>query len=153
MRDHRPTLTDELITGSKLGQIQQHAGEIIKINQALSQILPKGVVDHCRAANVRSNHLVIEVASAAIKMKLDYDRLNILNQLRNAGFARLMAVEIRINPGLYQRRPGEFTSDKPAKKRAPLSNNAASALLMIASGAPPKVKKRLEKLAQLARDE
>lgn len=151
MRDHRPTLTEQLISDSKLSEIQKHASEILRINEVINQIVPKHAVGHCRAANIRGSHLIIEVASAALKMKLDYDRLNILSQLRNHGFARLISLELKINPSLYKL-PTSNTekSENDIPPRPPISHNAAQALLMIAESAPPKIKKRLEQLALLA---
>ncbi|MCS0352621.1 DciA family protein [Vibrio ordalii] len=147
MRDHRPTLTKELISDSSLKKIQQHATEILALNKVLNKLLPKGTADHVRAANVRGGHLIVEVASASIKMKLDYDRLHILNQLRNQGFAKLISIELKINPALYRNRGMK----EETVARPPLSENTAQALLMVASSASPKVKKRLENLAKLAR--
>ncbi|AXN03302.1 DUF721 domain-containing protein [Vibrio anguillarum] len=149
MRDHRPTLTKELISDSSLKKIQQHATEILALNKVLNKLLPKGTADHVRAANVRGGHLIFEVASASIKMKLDYDRLHILNQLRNQGFAKLISIELKINPALYRNRG--MKEEKETVARPPLSENTAQALLMVASSASPKVKKRLENLAKLAR--
>ncbi|NAW91622.1 MULTISPECIES: DUF721 domain-containing protein [unclassified Vibrio] len=149
MRDHRPTLTKELISDSSLKKIQQHATEILALNKVLNKLLPKGMADHVRAANVRGGHLIVEVASASIKMKLDYDRLHILNQLRNQGFAKLISIELKINPALYRNRG--MKEEKETVARPPLSENTAQALLMVASSASPKVKKRLENLAKLAR--
>ncbi|WP_114767206.1 DUF721 domain-containing protein [Vibrio rhodolitus] len=148
MRDHRPTLGNEIISDSRFANLQKHAEEIMKINQLLKTILPKNAVDHCRVANLRDNHLVIEVASAAIMMKINYDRLNILNQLRSQGFARLIAVEVQINPDLYRvKGDKKRTEDKP---RDPISDTAAEYLKAVAEGASPKVKARLESLAKLA---
>jgi len=149
MRDHRPTLTKELISDSSLKKIQQHATEILALNKVLNKLLPKGTADHVRAANVRGGHLIVEVASASIKMKLDYDRLHILNQLRNQGFAKLLSIELKINPALYRNRG--MKEEKETVARPPLSENTAQVLLMVASSASPKVKKRLENLAKLAR--
>ncbi|MGF1722190.1 DciA family protein [Vibrio kyushuensis] len=150
MRDHRPTLTQELLSESKLNQIQQHAKEILTINQELHKFLPASVVKHCRAANVRGSHLLLEVASASIKIKLDYDRLTILNRLRSAGFARLISLEVKINPSLYkQQRKQDEKSE--AIQRAPLSENAAQSLLIVAESAPQKIRERLERIAQLAK--
>ncbi|MGB5803374.1 MAG: DciA family protein [Vibrio anguillarum] len=149
MRDHRPTLTKELISDSSLKKIQQHATEILALNKVLNKLLPKGTADHVRAANVRGGHLIVEVASASIKMKLDYDRLHILNQLRNQGFAKLISIELKINPALYRNRG--MKEEKETVARPPLSENTAQALLMVESSASPKVKKRLENLAKLAR--
>ncbi|MEF1288378.1 DUF721 domain-containing protein [Vibrio sp. M260118] len=147
MRDHRPTLGDEIIADSALSRMQQHAKEISLLNKELKSILPRGTEDHCRVANIRENQLIIEVASASIKMKLDYERLNILNQLRSKGFARLIAITLQINPELYR---AKERKDQQAKPRDPISETAAQYLEMIASGASPKVKARLESLAKLA---
>ncbi|GAB2667858.1 DUF721 domain-containing protein [Vibrio panuliri] len=148
MRDHRPTLGNEIISDSRFAKLQQHAEEIMTINKLLKTILPKNTADHCRVANLRDNHLVIEVASAALMMKINYDRLNILNQLRGQGFARLIAVEVQINPDLYRTKASE--KSQPAKRRDPISNTAAEYLKAISHGASPKVKARLESLAQMA---
>ncbi|MGC9404124.1 DUF721 domain-containing protein [Vibrio genomosp. F10] len=149
MRDHRPTLTQELLSESKLNQIQQHAKEILIINSELQKFLPANVVKHCRAANVRGSHLLIEVASASIKMKLDYDRLTILNHLRAVGFARLISLEVKINPSLY--RKTDLAKEKDIRiKRPPISKSAAQALMVVAEMAPQKIRDRLERIAQLA---
>ncbi|MDE1339108.1 DUF721 domain-containing protein [Vibrio aestuarianus] len=149
MRDHRPTLTKELISDSSLRKIQEHASEIIALNKVLQTLLPKGTADHVRAANVRGGHLIVEVASAAIKMKLEYDRLHLLNQLRSQGFAKLVSIELKINPGLYRNRGKK--DEKEVIARPPLSENAAQVLLMVADHAPPKIRKRLENIAKLAK--
>jgi len=151
MRDHRPTSTDELIESSRLSKLQQHAKEIIQINLILQSILPKGIEQHIRAANIRGGHLVLEAASASIKMKVDYDRLNILNQLRNQGFGKLISIEIKINPAIYRSKQGGNEERKEAIPRPPLSESAASNLMMIAQNAPPKVRERLENIAKLAK--
>lgn len=148
MRDHRPTLGDEIIADSRLSQLQQHAKEIMQINSELKTILPKGAEDHCRVANIRDNQLILEVASAGIKMKIDYERLHILNQLRAKGFARLIGVTVQINPDLYR---DQTQHHQVAKPRDPISETAAQYLEMIASGASPKVRARLESLAKLAK--
>jgi hypothetical protein len=146
MRDHRPTSTEDLIAESRLSQFQEHAGEILLLNRALQEILPKGTADHCRVANVRGGHLLIDVSSAAIKMKIDYDRLMILNKLRSQGHAKLMSVEVRINPSLYRNHYEQ--EQKP--KRPPLTEAAANSLLIIADMAPPKIQERLKRLADMA---
>ncbi|EIY4765190.1 DUF721 domain-containing protein [Vibrio cholerae] len=151
MRDHRPTATDELIQASKLKQIQEHAKAILLINRQLQDILPKGLKNQVRAANVRGGNLVLEAASAALKMKVDYERLNILTQLRQNGFGHLISIEVRVNPELY--RQSKITSEdaRAANPRPPLSEHAAHVLLAIADQASDKVKKRLQSLARLAK--
>lgn len=153
MRDHRPTTTDELIQASKLKQIQEHAKAILLINRQLQEILPKGLKAQVRAANVRGGNLVLEAASAALKMKVDYDRLHILTRLRQNGFGNLISIEVRVNPELY-RQDQLYKGNTPAAiPRPPLSENAANLLLTIADRASDKVKKRLQNLARLAKAE
>ncbi|WP_390904847.1 hypothetical protein [Vibrio rarus] len=41
MRDHRPTLTEDVIKNTKLGSIQEHAAAINKLNSAVLTLLPK----------------------------------------------------------------------------------------------------------------
>ncbi|MEB5558544.1 DUF721 domain-containing protein [Vibrio cholerae] len=151
MRDHRPTATDELIQASKLKQIQEHAKAILLINRQLQEILPKGLKTQVRAANVHGGNLVLEAASAALKMKVDYERLHILTQLRQNGFGHLISIEVRVNPELY--RQSKITSEdaRAANPRPPLSEHAAHVLLAIADQASDKVKKRLQSLARLAK--
>ncbi|WP_425315035.1 DUF721 domain-containing protein [Vibrio litoralis] len=148
MRDHRPKLTQDLIGDSQLKAFSQHVSEILSINQALKSILPKNLLAHCRAANVRQNQLLIEVANASFQMKLNYERIRILSELRAAGFSRLAGIELKVNPELYR---SESLKEKDVTyKQHALSKEAAQSILMAASLAPPKLKQRMESLAKLA---
>ncbi|GAA5648048.1 hypothetical protein VPR01S_21_00920 [Vibrio proteolyticus NBRC 13287] len=150
MRDHRPTSTDTILAKSKMSQLQAHAEEILAINRILQSLLPANAADHCRVANLKDSVLVLEVASAAIKMKLDRDRLHLLNQLRHQGYARLISIEIRINPDLYRVR-SVAEEKQSAPPRPPISDCAAAYLRTIAQNAPDKIKQRLENIAKLSR--
>jgi len=149
MRDHRPTPTNELLAQSRLKTIQEHAKQVNQLTEVIRSILPKGTANFIRVANIRNNHLLLHAASAAIKMKISYERLNILNFLRANGFAKLMGIEITIEPSIY-------TSNKPdqnqikTKNTPPLSENAGAMLKMVARNASPKIKVRLENIARLA---
>lgn len=149
MRDHRPTSTETLISDGNLSSLQEHATQINLIGKKLIELLPRGTEDHCRAANIRNGYLIIETASAAIKMKIDYERLNLLSQLRSQGFAFLMGIETKINPDLFRQQ--QERSDE-IKKRPPLSDSAATSILTTASMAKnPRLKERLERIADLAK--
>lgn len=148
MRDHRPKLTQDLISDTHLKQFSQHVSEILAVNQALQTILPASMLTHCRAANVRNSQLLIEVANASIQMKLNYERIRILSELRSAGFSRLVGIEFKVNPELY--RGESLKQDKTEYKHQPLSEQAAQSILMVADMAPPKLQQRMRSLAQLA---
>lgn len=148
MRDHRPTSTGDLLAQSRLKTIQEHAVQVHKLTTVIRSILPKGTEDFIRVANVRNNYLHLQAASAAIKMKVSYERLTILNFLRANGYAGLMGLDITIDPTIYKSAQNETKQDSDT--RAPVSENAAAMLKMIASNASPKVKARLENIANLA---
>lgn len=151
MRDHRPTLTEDIISKSKLAGIQEHAAQIHKLNQTVLELLPQDIRRYCRVANCRGSQLIIEVANAAIKMKLSYDRLHLLSQLRQKGFARLINIDINVRPELYTNEPNMVEEKKP--ERPPLSQATADNLNMLAQMAPDKIKKRLQNIAKLANKE
>ncbi|OEF24972.1 DUF721 domain-containing protein [Vibrio rumoiensis] len=148
MRDHRPKLTQDLITDTHLKKFTQHVSEILEINTALKKILPPSMLKYCRAANVRQSQLLIEVANASLQMKLNYERIRILSELRAAGFSKLVGIEFKVNPDLYR---GESIKEKKkVYKNHTLSQDAANSMLMVAAFAPPKLKQRIESLARLA---
>ncbi|WP_261816654.1 DUF721 domain-containing protein [Vibrio gallicus] len=148
MRDHRPTLTEDIISKSKLSDIQKHAAQLHRLNKTVIELLPKDIQRYCRVANCRGGQLIVEVANASIKMKLNYDRLHLLSQLRKQGFASLINIEINVRPELYINAPALVK--EPAIKRPPLSQAAADNLNMLAEMAPDKIKKRLQNIAKLA---
>ncbi|MCE0494260.1 DUF721 domain-containing protein [Vibrio salinus] len=148
MRDHRPTSTGDLLAQSKLKTIQEHAEQIHQLTSLIRSVLPKGTEDFIRVANIRNNYLHLQAASAAIKMKVSYERLTILNFLRANGYAGLMGLDITIEPSIYRSDQTEKAPEKTAK--APVSENAANMLKSIATNATPKVRARLENIAKLA---
>jgi hypothetical protein len=150
MRDHRPTLANDLIAHSQFSEISKHAQQINQLNDLVKQTLSVGMRDFVRVANIRDGYLMLEVASASLKMKLGYERLNILNQLRSQGFSRLVSIEIKINPDIYRTSKQNDTAKSTSPPRQ-VSNVAADLLNMVAQGASPKVRKRLENIANLAK--
>lgn len=81
-------------------------------------------------------------------MKLSYDRLHLLSQLRQKGFARLINIDINVRPELYTNEPDRLKRKK--LERPPLSQATADNLNMLAEMAPDKIKKRLQNIAKLA---
>lgn len=150
MRDHRPKSTTDLLASSKLQAIQKHASELANLNQILKPYLPKGTEALIRVANIRHGCLMLEVASAAIKMKIEYERLAILSALRKQGFARLIGIDIKINPEIYRSIDRKQKSESNTRSRE-ISSMTAEMLTMVASHASPKVKQRLENIAKLAK--
>ncbi|MBD1576875.1 DUF721 domain-containing protein [Vibrio sp. S11_S32] len=150
MRDHRPTLTKDLFTDPRMNQFNQHVSDILAINKTLQSILAPAFRPHCRAANIKNSQLLIEVANASLQMKLNYDRIHILSQLRANGFSKLSGIEFKVNPDLYRAEPINEKSAPPYQPTG-LSESAAQSILMIADLASPKLKRQIERLAKLGK--
>ncbi|UTM57706.1 DciA family protein [Photobacterium sp. CCB-ST2H9] len=147
MRDHRPQTTASLLDDdSALGNIQQRAMALHKLNSQVQQYL--SCAQACRVSNYRQGILVIEVASAAWSMRLNYERNQLINRLREHTLPKLQDIQISINPSLAAE---PIQADKtPVLKRKPISERAAQSLMETAQDAPAKIKARLERLAALA---
>ncbi|WP_318483175.1 DUF721 domain-containing protein [Photobacterium leiognathi] len=147
MRDHRPQTTGDILEETGLNNIQQRAMALSQLNKAVKQHV--NGAEHCRVSNYRQGILIIETASAAWSMRLNYERHQLIMKLREKLLPKLQDIEIKVNPALaaIQEQKQNKTPDIVQK---PISNVAAQHLLATAATAPDKVKKRLERLAQLA---
>ncbi|ELR66389.1 hypothetical protein C942_04824 [Photobacterium marinum] len=147
MRDHRPQSTASLLDDSQLGNIQQRAIALSKLNKAIKEHL--NCAEHCRVANYRQGSLIIETASAAWSMRLNYERNNLIHKLREKLLPNLADIEVKVNPALaaVEQKAQDKTPDIVQK---PISQQAAQYLLSTAQNAPAKVKARLERLAALS---
>lgn len=147
MRDHRPQTTANLLEATGLNNIQQRAVALNQLNNAMKQHV--NCAEHCRVSNYRQGILIIETASAAWSMRLNYERYQLIRKLREKLLPKLQDIEIKVNPALA-------TSSAPQQHKAPdivqkpITPMAAQHLLATAKHAPDKVKKRLERLAKLA---
>ncbi|WP_305830261.1 DUF721 domain-containing protein [Photobacterium leiognathi] len=147
MRDHRPQTTGDILEETGLNNIQQRAIALSQLNKAVKQHV--NCAEHCRVSNYRQGILIIETASAAWSMRLNYERHQLIMKLREKLLPKLQDIEIKVNPALaaIQEQKQNKTPDIVQK---PISDVAAQHLLATAATAPDKVKKRLERLAQLA---
>ncbi|KJF90946.1 DUF721 domain-containing protein [Photobacterium leiognathi] len=147
MRDHRPQTTGDILEETGLNNIQQRAIALSQLNKAVKQHV--NGTEHCRVSNYRQGILIIETASAAWSMRLNYERHQLIMKLREKLLPKLQDIEIKVNPALAAIQ--EQKQNKiPDIVQKPISDVAAQHLLATAATAPDKVKKRLERLAQLA---
>ncbi|PSV19501.1 DUF721 domain-containing protein [Photobacterium leiognathi subsp. mandapamensis] len=147
MRDHRPQTTGDILEETGLNNIQQRAIALSQLNKAVKQHV--NGAEHCRVSNYRHGILIIETASAAWSMRLNYERHQLIMKLREKLLPKLQDIEIKVNPALAAIQ--EQKQNKiPDIVQKPISDVAAQHLLATAATAPDKVKKRLERLAQLA---
>ncbi|MFD2178788.1 DUF721 domain-containing protein [Veronia pacifica] len=151
MRDHRPQATQDLLADSLPGQIQQRALALAELNKQVLGLLPQNAANQCRVANFRQGVLILECGSSSWATRLNYERMNLISQLRRDLLPELTTVDIKINPSLASSHPSTIRKCEPAFPPSVLSLQAAEYLKVLASGAEGKVKKRLESLAKLAK--
>ncbi len=121
MRDHRPQTTASLLDDSQLGNIQQRAIALSKLNKAVKQHLDCS--DYCRVSNYRQGTLIIETASAAWSMRLNYERNNLIRKLREKLLPQLTNIEVKVNPALaaVERKQEDKAPDIVQKPISPLA--------------------------------
>lgn len=163
MRDSRPQLLDILFDDASvteqgpLYQVQQRAMALLKLNRAVTGLLPRQLHPWCRVANFRQGILVLETANASWMMRLRYEQSSLLSALRAQILPSLSSIDIRINPALmvkdsnYEQSRVEMAEKTPTG--APLrhlSQESAEELRGLAARSPEKLRKTLERLASLA---
>lgn len=163
MRDSRPQLLDILFDDassteqSPLRNVQQRAAALLKLNRAVKGLLPSPMQPWCRVGNYRQGVLVLEIANASWMMRLRYEQPALLSALRAQILPSLSSIDIRINPSLMAKM--ENASQIAEKNKAiaaesmpvrHLSSQSADELRGLAGRSPEKLRKALERLADLA---
>lgn len=101
MRDSRPQLFDDFFEDtSMLRNVQQHAVALLKLNQAVTALLPRQLQSQCRVGNYRKGVLVIETTNANWLMALRYEKEKLLSTLRQDILPSLITINFKINPAL-----------------------------------------------------
>ncbi|MGF1685867.1 DciA family protein [Photobacterium japonica] len=147
MRDHRPQTPGHLLEDTPIGNIQQRAIALSQLDKAVKAHL--ACAEHCRVSNFRQGVLIIETASAAWSMRLNYERNTLSNTLRAQLLPSLTRIEIKVNPQLAAVQQ-EKTEKVPDIVRKPITPQAAAYLRQTAQSAPDKIRVRLERIAALA---
>lgn len=141
MRQHSVKNTEALLQRQN---VAQRAIALNKINQQVKQALD--CQDQCRVANYRQGILVIELASSSWTWRLNYQKNQLIKDLRNQGLPNLKNIEFTINPELNTLND----SSEHTNQRKPISSQTADHLTEIKHLASSKLSERLERLANLA---
>lgn len=163
MRNSRPQLLDILFDDataagqSPLRVVQQRAAALLKLNRAVKGLLPTPMQPWCRVGNYRQGVLVLEIANASWMMRLRYEQPALLSALRAQILPSLSSIDIRINPSLMVKTENlSQDNEKTGRSKGPLppvrqiSKQSADELRLLASRSPEKLRKALERLAEMA---
>ncbi len=126
----------------RFGQLQRHSGQLDQLREALLPLIDPAMHAQFRIANLRDGKLVLELTSAAWATRLQYQRLDILSQLRQKGFPMLTTIEFKVNPALSRHTPEK---KEPAVRT--LSDSASGHLEALAESVGGELGEKLKKLA------
>ncbi|WP_090361017.1 DUF721 domain-containing protein [Ferrimonas sediminum] len=136
----KPTDLADLM-GHKLVDVRQRTDTLRRLQQAVTQLVGNELNGRYRVANVRNGVVIIETDSAAWATRLQFQKMQLLQQLRQQNFPMLTTIEIKVNPGLSRiQRP-------VAKNTNQLSQQAADQLQELANSVGGSLGEKLKKLA------
>ncbi|ADN74567.1 protein of unknown function DUF721 [Ferrimonas balearica DSM 9799] len=133
-----------MLMGQRFAQIQDKSGTLAQLHQHLLAALDPAVRPHCAVSNLRGGVLVIGVSSAAWATRLQYQRLELLSELRGKGFPMLTSIEFKVNPQLSR-----LQAEKPTNTNR-LSDKASEHLQQLAENIGGELGEKLKRLAAQA---
>lgn len=153
MRDSSPQQIYMLLASRKdsalFSTIQPRVVALLKLNNAISVLLPAPLRPWCRVANFRNGVLVIETANASWLIRLRYEQKKLLSALRTKILPSLSSINLRINPELAIK-GNSWEAPRHVSEKIPLcSLQSAEYIRNVAAGNNIKLQKLLERLAEL----
>lgn len=134
-------------SGGTLAQIATKTNFLNQLADIVRQICPDLPEQVWHIANFKKQTCVIEVTSAIWSQRLQFERMNICQQLTEVTQGQFNQIEIKIAP--YRSTKSYQTVDKGEKTQF-ISNKTAAQLEDVAKDAPEGLKQSLNRLAQLA---
>lgn len=131
--------------GKGPSSVAKRAYDLFQLNEQASRLLPQELSGHYRLAAASQHDVTILVDSAALSMRMQFEKQHLLIQLQQQ-FPGLQNIHVKITPALASNsQPGGFTS--PFKPRV-MSKKSALLLEEIAENAPPELQKQLRRLSR-----
>ncbi|TKB53720.1 DUF721 domain-containing protein [Ferrimonas aestuarii] len=138
----KPTDISELM-GQKLSQVQQRTHALQQLEQSVRQVLGDDLQGRYRVANLRQGVLVIETNSGAWATRLQFQKQQLLQHLRQQNYPMLTTIEIKVNPKLSR------VERHQEKNLNSISPEAAKGLNELAETVGGSLGEKLKKLAAL----
>ncbi|WP_395479872.1 DUF721 domain-containing protein [Candidatus Curculioniphilus buchneri] len=139
-----------------LEKIQRRTIMLLKLNKAVTALLPGPLRPWCRVVNLRKGIMILETANATWKMRLRYEQTHLLSVLRLQILPSLSSINIKINPLLAIKENVNFKKNEDAKpyhsileKPKTLSIQSAECIRHMAIHSEGTLKNALERLAKL----
>ncbi|WP_299008175.1 DciA family protein [uncultured Shewanella sp.] len=129
---------------SGLPQLAEKAELLLHLNHHVKCVLKGPVAKQLKVANLRQGTLVIETSTSAWAARINFQKIQILQQLQAEILPMLTAIEVKVNPRLHTQ-----TSPVTPNNRH-ISHTAASHIEAIAEQTDGSLAQKLKRLAALA---
>lgn len=83
---------------SSLGGVLQHARLLLQVQQLLTSSVDPTLAQRFQVANMRQDRLILLAPTAAWSTRLRLEIPRLLEILRDAGYANLRSIDIRVSP-------------------------------------------------------
>ncbi len=80
------------------GGLLERASLLLRLERRLGTLLEPALAEQLRVANLRRNHLILLVPSAAWATRLRMETPRLIGALRRSGYADLAAIDVRVAP-------------------------------------------------------
>lgn len=147
-----PKNLDEVLQAmpAKFANYVAKSSALSELHHSVADFLGEHLAKQVVVANYKDSTLVLQTASAAIAMRVNYMKTGLLSHLRKHGLAELAQIKVQTNP---TQQPAQVHSSQQQKAAATkqnkpvISQQTADALKEIAANAPPSLQAKLLKLA------
>lgn len=145
----KPLDTSSLMKSSSgtLAQIAAKTNSLTILADIVRQTCPDLPAEVWHIANFKQNSIVIEVISATWGQRLQFERVKISQKLAEVSAGEFNQIEIKVSPYRNQQ-PKKQPINPPVVRN--ISQKTAKQLNEIAKNAPESLKKKLQRLANLA---
>ena len=135
-----------------LAHIQTKTNSLTILADIVRQICPDIPEEAWHIANCRADTLIIEVKSPVWGQRLQFARNNICRLLTEMTNGRYSQIDIKVNPFGHQQaaKKASYARNTNTMSAKSMSTNSAQHLLDVAEHAPPSLKEKLIKLANVA---
>jgi hypothetical protein len=137
-------LSNLIHVSGRLPELAEKAELLNRLNHYVKQTLNGPVAEQLKVANLRQGVLVIETTSAAWAARINFQKQKLLKQLQTDTLPMLIAIEVKVNPGLALMKPQSQSNQNV------ISTTAAQHIEALAEHVDGSLGEKLKRLAALA---
>lgn len=144
MKKHPQNIQTLLAQNENLLNITDKSELLILLNTQVKKMLPQDHSTQINVANLRQTTLIIETSNAVWAARLNFQKKQLLDKLKNNLLPALKNIEVKINPNMAIRKT------ESQKHHRQISQHAAEHIQSLAENINGSLGEKLKRLAALA---